>query len=51
KTQNDYLHQWVEHRNEYLDALLAMEAPPNLWKCLICDGDRIYRCLGCFSQP
>ncbi|KIK73824.1 hypothetical protein PAXRUDRAFT_177400 [Paxillus rubicundulus Ve08.2h10] len=51
KTQNDYLRQWVEHRNKYLEALLAMEASPNLWKCLICDGDAIYRCLGCFSQP
>ncbi|KIK78217.1 hypothetical protein PAXRUDRAFT_164600, partial [Paxillus rubicundulus Ve08.2h10] len=51
KTQNDYLHQWVENRNKYLEALLAMEAPPNLWKCSICDGDGVYRCLGCFSQP
>ncbi|KIK75292.1 hypothetical protein PAXRUDRAFT_173239 [Paxillus rubicundulus Ve08.2h10] len=51
KTQNDYLHQWVKHRNKYLGALLAMEAPPNLWKCLICNGDGIFRCLGCFSQP
>ncbi|KIK75816.1 hypothetical protein PAXRUDRAFT_171603, partial [Paxillus rubicundulus Ve08.2h10] len=51
KTQNDYLCQWVERRNKYLDALLAMEAPPNPQKCSICDGDRIYRCLGCFSQP
>ncbi|KIK72498.1 hypothetical protein PAXRUDRAFT_180542, partial [Paxillus rubicundulus Ve08.2h10] len=51
KTQNDYLCQWVEHRNESLEALLAMEAPPTPWKCSFCDGDGIYRCLGCFSQP
>ncbi|KIK80500.1 hypothetical protein PAXRUDRAFT_158512, partial [Paxillus rubicundulus Ve08.2h10] len=51
KTQDDYLCQWIDHRNEYLEALLAMGAPPNPWKCSICDGDRTYKCLVCFSQP
>ncbi|KIK72093.1 hypothetical protein PAXRUDRAFT_22409 [Paxillus rubicundulus Ve08.2h10] len=39
KSQNDYLGEWLPHQQQYLDVLLAQEAPPDPRTCNICGGD------------
>lgn len=51
QTQNDYIREWQDHKQDYLRCLMEMEAPPNPRHCAICGGDGIYRCPECFGCP
>lgn len=51
QSSNDYVRQWLDHKDEFLESLLDMEAPPDPRKCSICERDGIYRCSDCFGQP
>ncbi|KAF8547467.1 hypothetical protein OG21DRAFT_1527140 [Imleria badia] len=50
KTCNDYIREWLEHKDEFLQTLLALEAPPEPRECSMCGGDGIYRCSDCFGN-
>ena len=51
QSQNDFLREWLPHKQGYLDVLLDSEAPPDLRICSICSGDGSYRCSDCFWRP
>jgi hypothetical protein len=51
QSQNDYLREWLPHQQQYLDVLLAQEAPPEPRSCNVCGGDGVYKCSDCFAQP
>lgn len=50
KTQNDYLLQFLERRDEFLKMLYVMEAPPANRSCSHCGkAPGAYRCQDCFG--
>ncbi|KAI6041034.1 hypothetical protein EDC04DRAFT_2566131 [Pisolithus marmoratus] len=49
--QNDYIHEWLPRKKDFLQILLELEAPPVPWICKICQKDGVYRCLDCMHQP
>ncbi|KIK76887.1 hypothetical protein PAXRUDRAFT_168533, partial [Paxillus rubicundulus Ve08.2h10] len=51
QTQNDFLREWKDHKELYLDILLQLEGPPKPWKCSHCLGDGTYKCPDCFRRP
>ncbi|KAI6143955.1 hypothetical protein BKA82DRAFT_4017187 [Pisolithus tinctorius] len=40
KTQNDYIHEWVPWKGEFLKILLELEASPEPRNCTWCGNDR-----------
>ncbi|KAI6019093.1 hypothetical protein EDC04DRAFT_2576133 [Pisolithus marmoratus] len=51
QTQNDYIHEWLPQKEDFLQILLDLEAPPLPHICKICGKDRVYRCSDCMHQP
>lgn len=52
QSQNDYLRKWLLKFKDYLNLLIAREAPPRQRSCSICVAkDGVYRCHGCFGEP
>ncbi|KAN0094398.1 hypothetical protein V8E55_002685 [Tylopilus felleus] len=51
KTYNDYLQEWLNYKEEFLECLLQMEAPPNPRECSNCRIEGTYTCSDCFSWP
>ncbi|KIO10982.1 hypothetical protein M404DRAFT_128704, partial [Pisolithus tinctorius Marx 270] len=51
QTQNNYIHEWVPWKGEFLKILLELEASPEPRNCTWCGNDRVYRCLDCLHQP
>ncbi|KAI6029004.1 hypothetical protein EDC04DRAFT_2572725 [Pisolithus marmoratus] len=51
QTQNDYIHEWLPQKKDFLQILLELEAPPVPWICKICQKDGVYRCPDCMHQP
>ncbi|KAF8548520.1 hypothetical protein OG21DRAFT_1422932 [Imleria badia] len=47
---NDYVQKWLAHKDEFLETLLALEAPLEPGECSIYSGDGIYRCSNCFGN-
>ncbi|GBE79978.1 hypothetical protein SCP_0211800 [Sparassis crispa] len=39
KTQNDFMRDWIPHRDDYLHAIVEMEAPPEPRNCAECKVD------------
>ncbi|KAI6145946.1 hypothetical protein BKA82DRAFT_3981112, partial [Pisolithus tinctorius] len=50
-TQNDYIREWLPHKEEFMRVLLELEAPPDPWNCISCGTDGLYRCTDCLHQP
>ncbi|KAI6148756.1 hypothetical protein BKA82DRAFT_3978415, partial [Pisolithus tinctorius] len=50
-TQNDYIHEWLPHKEEFMRVLLELEAPPDPRNCISCGTDGLYRCTDCLHQP
>jgi KDZ transposase family protein len=51
KGQNDYLGQFIQHENSYMNHLLNMEMPPTILTCNTCGcSDAGFRCLDCFGS-
>ncbi|KAN0085860.1 hypothetical protein V8E55_006994, partial [Tylopilus felleus] len=51
QTSNNYIQEWLDYKESFLQSLLNIEAPPNLRQCSMCDVVSSYRCSNCFSQP
>jgi CxC2 like cysteine cluster associated with KDZ transposases len=52
KTQHDSLLEWLPHRHQYLDEILALEAPPPTDTCFSCRAHEFtHRCTDCFGHP
>ena len=51
QTSNDYLREWLDYKDIFLQSLLNMEAPPDPRQCSMCEVDGSYRCSNCFGQP
>ncbi|KIN95845.1 hypothetical protein M404DRAFT_164813, partial [Pisolithus tinctorius Marx 270] len=51
QTQNDYIREWLPHKEEFMRVLLELEAPPDPWNCISCGTDGLYRCTDCLHQP
>ncbi|GBE84724.1 hypothetical protein SCP_0607040 [Sparassis crispa] len=52
KTQNDFMRDWIPHRDDYLHAIVEMEAPPEPRNCAECKvGEGRWRCLDCMGRP
>ncbi|KIO11697.1 hypothetical protein M404DRAFT_126808 [Pisolithus tinctorius Marx 270] len=51
QTQNDYIHEWVPWKGEFLKILLELEAYPEPRNFTWCGNNRVYRCLDCLHQP
>ncbi|KIK93874.1 hypothetical protein PAXRUDRAFT_144047 [Paxillus rubicundulus Ve08.2h10] len=51
QTQNEFLREWQNHKELYLDILLQLEGPPEPQECSHCVRDGTYRCLDCFRRP
>ena len=51
QTYNDYLWEWLNYKEEFLECLLQMEAPPNPRECSNCRIEGTYRCSDCFGWP
>ncbi|KIK77387.1 hypothetical protein PAXRUDRAFT_68779, partial [Paxillus rubicundulus Ve08.2h10] len=49
--QNEFLREWQDHKELYLDILLQLEGPPEPWKCSHCLENGTYRCPDCFGKP
>ncbi|KIO03632.1 hypothetical protein M404DRAFT_145089 [Pisolithus tinctorius Marx 270] len=49
--QNNYIHEWVPWKGEFLKILLELEASPEPRNCTWCGNDGVYRCLDCLHQP
>lgn len=49
QSQNDYLHQFLEHEKSYLEHLLNLEIPPTDLTCYTCGADAQFRCLDCYG--
>ncbi|KAI6104913.1 hypothetical protein EDD16DRAFT_1474590 [Pisolithus croceorrhizus] len=49
--QNDYIHEWIPHKEDFLRILLELEAPSVPHVCNMCQKDGVYRCLDCMHQP
>ncbi|KIK72997.1 hypothetical protein PAXRUDRAFT_76446, partial [Paxillus rubicundulus Ve08.2h10] len=49
--QNEFLREWKDYKELYLDILLQLEGPPEPRKCSHCLGGGTYRCPGCFGMP
>ncbi|KAI6120443.1 hypothetical protein EDD16DRAFT_1518803 [Pisolithus croceorrhizus] len=43
KMQNDYIHKWLPQKEDFLQILLDLEAPPLPHTCRICGKDGVYR--------
>ncbi|KAI6145616.1 hypothetical protein BKA82DRAFT_4016401 [Pisolithus tinctorius] len=39
KTQNDYIREWLPHKEEFMRVLLELEAPPDPQNCISCGTD------------
>ncbi|KAI6106029.1 hypothetical protein EV401DRAFT_1797429, partial [Pisolithus croceorrhizus] len=50
-TQNDYIREWLPKKEDFLQILLDLEAPPLPHICKTCRKDGVYRCLDCMHQP
>ncbi|KAI5993014.1 hypothetical protein EDD15DRAFT_2367807 [Pisolithus albus] len=50
KTQNDYIREWIHHKEDLLRIMLEMEAPPSPRNCARCGKDGVYRCTDCMHQ-
>lgn len=51
--QNDFMREWVPHRDEFLFEILSLEAPPDNMCCGSCQNKQVtfYRCRDChFAQ-
>ncbi|KIK12456.1 hypothetical protein PISMIDRAFT_34602, partial [Pisolithus microcarpus 441] len=48
--QNDYIHEWLPQKQDFLHILLELEAPPVPQICKKCQRDRVYRCPDCMHQ-
>ncbi|KAG1841465.1 hypothetical protein C8R48DRAFT_751179 [Suillus tomentosus] len=51
KGPNNYLREWKQRTEDYLDMFMAREAPHSDRVCSLCDRDGAYRCHNCFSEP
>ncbi|KAI6138709.1 hypothetical protein BKA82DRAFT_4020772 [Pisolithus tinctorius] len=51
KTQNNYIHEWVPQKGEFLGILLELEASPEPRNYTWCGNNGVYRCLDCLHQP
>ncbi|KAI6144446.1 hypothetical protein BKA82DRAFT_3983221, partial [Pisolithus tinctorius] len=51
QTQNDYIREWLPHKEEFMKVLLELEAPPNPRNCISCGTEGLYRCADCLHQP
>ncbi|KAI5981036.1 hypothetical protein EDD15DRAFT_2380556 [Pisolithus albus] len=51
RTMNDYIHEWLRHKEDLLRILLEMEAAPSPRNCTKCGKDGVYRCMDCMHQP
>jgi hypothetical protein len=52
QTPHEALLQWLPHRQEYLDEILGLEAPPVTNECLSCGINQFtHRCIDCFGHP
>lgn len=51
QTSNDYIREWLQHKDEFLRTVLDLEGPPDLRTCSVCNKDGIYRCSDCFGSP
>jgi hypothetical protein len=52
QTTNDYLWEWLQKRDHYLDQLLIQEVMPtssDCRQCELCEGS--WRCLDCLGRP
>ena len=51
QSQNDFLREWLEYRNLYLQEVLTLEAPPPDTRCTSCQSRLgIYRCTDCIGD-
>ncbi|KAI6141259.1 hypothetical protein BKA82DRAFT_3986329, partial [Pisolithus tinctorius] len=51
QTQNDYIQEWLPHKEEFMKVLLDLEAPPKPQNCARCGAEGGYRCPDCIHQP
>ncbi|KAI5986314.1 hypothetical protein EDD15DRAFT_2174957 [Pisolithus albus] len=51
QSQNDYIREWLRHKEDLLRILLEMEAAPSPRNCTKCGKDGVYRCTDCMHQP
>ncbi|KIO07385.1 hypothetical protein M404DRAFT_136910 [Pisolithus tinctorius Marx 270] len=51
QTQNNYIHEWVPQKGEFLGILLELEASPEPRNYTWCGNNGVYRCLDCLHQP
>ncbi|KAI5997598.1 hypothetical protein EDD15DRAFT_2364364 [Pisolithus albus] len=51
RTMNDYIREWLRHKEDLLRILLEMEAAPSPRNCTKCGKDGVYRCTDCMHQP
>ncbi|KAI6137260.1 hypothetical protein F5141DRAFT_996728 [Pisolithus sp. B1] len=51
QTQNDYICKWLPKKEDFLQILLDLEAPPLPYICKTCRKDGVYRCPDCMHQP
>ncbi|KIO09151.1 hypothetical protein M404DRAFT_132260, partial [Pisolithus tinctorius Marx 270] len=51
QTQNDYIQEWLPHKEEFMKVLLDLEAPPKPQNCARCGVEGGYRCPDCIHQP
>jgi hypothetical protein len=52
ESSNNYMQEWLCHRAEYLDHILAREAPPENPACLSCSmAEGTWKCTTCFGNP
>ncbi|KAI6104317.1 hypothetical protein F5141DRAFT_988565, partial [Pisolithus sp. B1] len=48
---NGYICEWLPQKEDILQILLDLEAPPLPHTCKICGKDGVYRCPDCMHQP
>ncbi|GBE83152.1 hypothetical protein SCP_0501990 [Sparassis crispa] len=52
KTKVGFMRDWIPHRDDYLHAIVEMEAPPEPRNCAECKvGEGRWRCLDCMGRP
>ncbi|KDQ49348.1 hypothetical protein JAAARDRAFT_143578, partial [Jaapia argillacea MUCL 33604] len=50
-TPNNFMHEWLDVREVFLNTLLKGKSPPDLRTCVMCAGDGIWHCGDCLSRP
>ncbi|KAG1800082.1 hypothetical protein EV424DRAFT_1474860 [Suillus variegatus] len=52
KSPNNYLHEWISRKDDYLRLLLEREVPPTTKSCSLCGATSVvYRCHDCLGDP